>query len=211
MAITVICMFIFILPYRFPPGFGLFGLLSWHSPALVPLVWMMRCGKRNYAAALRPGTAEEDGKVMCWVGCEFTQEKLLGNTSPVPGAALVQCCLRSHSAANSWGRKDIGLVGMFVLLLSLMCLLSGTVREKVLGYASLCSAAAWPVLWSQTNLVLINSFKDLWQDQELNSYFLEYLCPFHSYKIVLLSAANCSQFFGFCFCFEGKKVFHSTW
>lgn len=36
LAMTIICMFVFTLPYRFPASLGLFGLFSWYIPVPVP-------------------------------------------------------------------------------------------------------------------------------------------------------------------------------
>lgn len=59
MAITVICVFVFRLLCRSPPGLGFFSLFSWHNPVPVPPclnneLWE-RCWEEKHSMALRPG------------------------------------------------------------------------------------------------------------------------------------------------------------
>lgn len=65
MAITVICVFVFIVLCRSPPGLVFFSLFSWHSPVPVPPClnnepWE-RCWEEKHSVALRPGASEEAG------------------------------------------------------------------------------------------------------------------------------------------------------
>lgn len=118
-----------------------------------------------------PETGSVRGK-LANSGAELTENSprgtTPGNTSPMADENLLLSARGCLTLMQSLHCKLLGLGGCWTcgyissaLTLFLTCLLSGAVREKMLGYTGLRSATAWPVLCFQTNLVLINSFKDL--------------------------------------------------